>query len=588
MEDVALPCPGPPYHRGLDLDLLQCQAPSTTTRTCCTRCWYCCVSRTRTEKQNVAIQIAIDGLIVDLHQRRTYPGVVEFIDGVITAIREDPSARTDRYIMPGFVDAHVHVESSMLIPSEFARLAVVHGTVATVSDPHEIGNVCGVEGVRYMLENGARVPFTFAFGAPSCVPATTFETAGAEITASDIRELFKDERVRYLSEMMNWPGVLYNHPVVMEKLAVARECGRVIDGHAPGLRGEQAAAYAAHGISTDHECFTLEEAIDKVAAGMKILIREGSAARNFDALHPIIKLHPERVMFCSDDMHPDSLVLGHINLLVARSVALGYDIYDVLRAACVHPVEHYGLPVGLLRVGDSADLIVVEDLTAFSVHQTWVKGRCVAEHGTTAIDHVEERIINQFSCDPITADQIATDHLGKEVRVIVAHDGQLVTSEEHHVLPSNDVLKIVVVNRYTNAPPAIAYIKNIGLTSGAIASSVAHDSHNIVAVGCSDVEIVDAVNAIIASRGGVCVTADGKTDLLPLPVAGLMSNLDGYDVARTYAALDSRAKALGSQLRAPFMTISFMALLVIPQLKLNDKGLFDGGMFTFVDPLLPS
>ena len=529
----------------------------------------------------------LEGFVVDLHSRRIFPGKVAIENGVVVSITEDNSARQDRYIMPGFVDAHVHIESSMLIPSEFARLAVVHGTVATVSDPHEIGNVCGVEGVRYMLDNGARVPFTFAFGAPSCVPATTFETAGAEITAADIRDLFADERIRYLSEMMNWPGVLHNDPVVLEKLAVAKECGRVIDGHAPGLRGEQVAAYAAHGITTDHECFTLEEALDKVAAGMKILIREGSAARNFDALHPILESHPDSVMFCSDDMHPDSLVAGHINLLVQRAVALGYDVMNVLRAACVHPVEHYGLPVGLLRVGDPADIIVVSDLTNFNVVQTWIKGECVAENGSSNIPHVEERTINQFACSPITADQIATDHETKVARVIVAHDGQLVTTEEHVTLPSLDVLKIVVVNRYTDAPPAIAYIKNIGLTRGAIASSVAHDSHNIVAVGYTDAYIVTAVNAIIEARGGVCVTADGITDILPLSVAGLMSANDGYIVANTYAALDARAKALGSTLRAPFMTISFMALLVIPQLKLSDKGLFDGGMFTFVDPLLP-
>lgn len=515
-----------------------------------------------------------------------YPGVVEFSNGTIISVRQDHTARTDRYIMPGFVDAHVHVESSMLIPSEFARLAVVHGTVAAVSDPHEIGNVCGVEGVRYMLDNGARVPFTYAFGAPSCVPATKFETAGAEITSSDIRELFADERVRYLSEMMNWPGVLLDDPVVLEKLAVAKECGRVIDGHAPGLRGEQATAYAAHGISTDHECFTLEEALGKVRVGMKILIREGSAARNFDALHPLFASHPDKVMLCSDDMHPDSLVNGHINLLVARAVALGYDVISVLRAACVHPVEHYGLSVGLLRVGDSADMIVVTNLITFPVEQTWIKGNCVAENGSSLIPHVEERIINQFACTVISESQIATDHNGQLVRVIVAHDGQLVTSEEHCVLPMEDVLKIVVVNRYYDAPPAIGYIKNVGLQSGAIASSVAHDSHNIVAVGCTDQELVVAINSIIETRGGICVTANGNTDVLPLPVAGLMSNLDGYEVARTYAKLDDRAKELGSGLRAPFMTISFMALLVIPQLKLSDKGLFDGKRFEFAS-LLP-
>jgi len=528
----------------------------------------------------------LEGIVVDLHQRITFPGVVEFEDGVIVSIRHDETARTDQFIMPGFIDAHVHVESSMLIPSEFARLAVVHGTVATVSDPHEIGNVLGLEGVRYMIENGARVPFTYAFGAPSCVPATSFETAGATITADDIRALFADERVRYLSEMMNWPGVLFDDPIILEKLAIAKECGRVIDGHAPGLRGEQATNYASHGISTDHECFTLDEARDKIDAGMKILIREGSAARNFDALHSLFASHPDVLMLCTDDMHPDSLVQGHINLLVRRAVALGYDVMNVLRAACVHPVEHYGLPVGLLRVACPADVIVVDDLTSFNVRQTWVKGIKVADSGVSHIAHVEERIINNFTCQPIDVRQIVTDQDSQMVRVIVAHDGQLITTEEHHVVPTDDVLKIVVINRYSQAPPAIGYIKNIGLTSGAIASSVAHDSHNIVAVGCTDEDIVTAVNSIVALHGGVCVTAGGTTDVLALPVGGLMSTADGYEVAKAYAAIDARAKALGSNLRAPFMTLSFMALLVIPQLKMSDKGLFDGQKFEFTSLLV--
>jgi adenine deaminase len=524
----------------------------------------------------------IEGRIVDVHTRRIYPGVVTLDGERIVSITEDSSVTATQHILPGFVDAHVHVESSMLIPSEFARLAVVHGTVGTVSDPHEIANVCGVAGVKYMLANGDRVPFRFAFGAPSCVPATTFETAGADVTADDIRELFRDERVRYLSEMMNWPGVLFHDPVVMEKLDVARSCGRVIDGHAPGLRGEQAAQYASHGISTDHECFTLDEALDKLKVGMKILIREGSAARNYDALHPILASHPERVMFCSDDMHPDSLVLGHINLVVQRSLALGYDVFDVLRAASVNPVEHYGLPIGLLRAGDRADFIIVDDVATMSVLETWIGGTCVASHSTSHIASVEEDTINAFACSPITADALAAPKGTGPVRVIVAHDGQLVTTEEHHELPSTDVLKIVVVNRYHDAPPAVAYIKGIGLTRGAIASSVAHDSHNIVAVGCSDADIAAAVNAIIEVRGGVCVAYDGTVDVLPLPVAGLMSTRDGYEVAKVYAALDATAKSLGSPLRAPFMTISFMALLVIPQLKLSDKGLFDGSTFQFV------
>ena len=238
-----------------------------------------------------------------------------------------------------------------------------------------------------MLPN---VPFEIAFGAPSCVPATTFETAGAEITAQHIRELFQNPRIRYLSEMMNWPGVLFNDPLVMEKLRIAKECGRPIDGHAPGLRGEQAKAYAAHGISTDHECFTLEEALDKVAVGMKIIIREGSAARNFDALHPLFASHSHLVMFGSDDLHPDSLVVGHINLLVQRAIAIGYDVYDVLRAASVHPIEHYSLPIGQLRVGDSADFIVTDSINVATVLETWISGKKVASNGTTHIARVQE------------------------------------------------------------------------------------------------------------------------------------------------------------------------------------------------------
>jgi adenine deaminase len=524
---------------------------------------------------------AIAGTIVDVHSRRLYPGVISIANGRIVSIEEVDVAPSEHYIVPGLVDAHVHIESSMLVPSEFARLAVAHGTVATVSDPHEIGNVCGVEGVRYMLESASHVPFTIAFGAPSCVPATEFETAGAQITAADIRMLFEDDRIRYLSEMMNWPGVLNEDPMVMQKLAIARACGRVVDGHAPGLRGDDARRYAAHGISTDHECFTLDEALEKIGCGMKILIREGSAARNYDALHPLLGMHPHMVMFCSDDMHPDSLVVGHVNLLVQRSLELGYDLFDVLRAASVNPIEHYGLPTGLLRVGDRADLLVVDDLSAFRVIETWIGGSCVARNGMSLLPHVSQEPINRFNRQPIDIADIAGHAVGTAVRTIVAHDGQLVTSERQVTLPADDVLKLVVVNRYSQQPVAVAYISSFGLARGAIASSVAHDSHNIIAVGCTDREIVHAVNAVIEARGGISVVDERGVHVLELPVAGLMSTLDGYAVARRYTELDAIAKQLGSSLRAPFMTLSFMALLVIPQLKLSDKGLFDGERFTF-------
>lgn len=534
------------------------------------------------------------GRIVDVRSRRMFSGTITIGQGrIIDIVEEDVDSNL--VILPGFVDAHVHVESSMIVPSEFARLAVVHGTVGTVSDPHEIANVLGLQGVRYMIDNGEKVPFHFAFGAPSCVPATIFETAGAEVTVDDIIELFKDDRVKYLSEMMNWPGTLAGDSTVLTKIAAAQAAGRPVDGHAPGLRGDDARRYAERGISTDHECFTLDEALDKVAVGMKILIREGSAARNYDALHPLLRTYPQHVMFCSDDMHPDSLVVGHINLLVRRSIALGYDVFDVLNAACIHPVDHYRLGIGTLRRGESADFIIVDNLQDVNVQETWIRGQLVAKNGVTNIARTETAIINNFDCQeidetaiavtlPTSSDARATGNDGvSRIRVIVAHDGQLVTSEEIVDNLTDDIHKIVVVNRYSTAQPAVAYIKGFGLTSGAIASSVAHDSHNVVAVGTTDADIVAAINAVIRQRGGVSISENGETDVLSLPVAGLMSTADGYVVAGDYARLDAKAKGLGSPLRAPFMTLSFMALLVIPQLKLSDKGLFDGATFRFAD-----
>lgn len=523
------------------------------------------------------------GKIIDLHNRCMFSGIVEWSEGVITSVRQDDSVSEEIYVMPGLIDAHVHVESSMLIPSEFARIAVTHGTVATVSDPHEIGNVCGIEGVRYMIDDGARTPLKFAFGAPSCVPATTFETAGAEITADDIRELFRDERVRYLSEMMNWPGVLHRDPIVCDKIDVARACGRVIDGHAPGLRGEQAAAYACLGISTDHECVMLDEALDKIAAGMKILIREGSAARNFNALHPLLSMHPESVMLCCDDIHPDDLVVGHINSIVARAFENGHNIYDVLRAACVHPVEHYGLPVGLLRVGEPADFIVVDDLQRMNVVETWIDGARVACNGVASWPHMNATAINNFNVNTIAAKDIAYSGSSNNIRAIVAHDGELITSQEIVSIDDPNLCKIVVVNRYHQAPPAVAFIKNLGLVSGAFASTVAHDSHNIVAAGVNDLDIADAVNALIRCRGGICVSHNSNARVLELEVAGLMSLQPATVVAERYQFLDECVKELGSALRAPFMTLSFMALPVIPSLKVTDRGLFDADRFEFVD-----
>ncbi|MDF7809973.1 adenine deaminase [Hymenobacter sp. YC55] len=548
-------------------------------------------------------EFSLQANVIDLFANTIAPSVVHVADGRIQAIEPTGATAPDPslpYALPGFVDAHVHIESSLLIPAEFARLAVVHGTVATVSDPHEIGNVLGVAGLEFMLESGRQVPFKFCFGAPSCVPATPFETAGAEITAQDIEQLFQNPEIGYLAEMMNWPGVLNRDAGVMEKIRLAQQYGRPVDGHAPGLRGADAQRYAEAGISTDHECFTAEEALDKLAVGMKILIREGSAARNFDALIDLLPEHYEHMMFCSDDKHPDTLVLGHINQLVQRAVARGQDVLKVLRVACRNPVEHYRLPVGLLRAGDPADFIVVDNLTDFQVRQTYLNGELVAENGNTLITSVPGRIVNNFHARPVKEEEFQVQAPANEqstVRVIECFDGQLITArhdlsarvENGLVVPdlTQDILKLTVVNRYQPASPAVAFIRGFGLKHGALASSVGHDSHNITAVGCDDESIARAVNLVMQARGGLAaVGTNGEELVLPLPVAGLMSEQDGYRVAESYAAIDALSRQLGSPLGAPFMTLSFMALLVIPSLKLSDKGLFDGEAFRFVEAVV--
>ncbi|HEY6063520.1 MAG TPA: adenine deaminase [Chitinophagaceae bacterium] len=542
---------------------------------------------------------SISGNLVDVHQQKIYPATVTVENGKIVSIKETPpfanaSEGKSGYILPGFIDSHVHIESSMLVPSEFARLAVVHGTVATVSDPHEIANVCGMEGVEFMIENGKTVPFKFNFGAPSCVPATVFETAGAALNSTDVEKLLQREEIKYLSEMMNFPGVLFKDEEVMKKIAAAHRLNKPVDGHAPGLRGEQARKYIEAGIYTDHECFTAEEALDKLKYGMKIIIREGSAAKNFEPLIDLLHDYPDMMMFCSDDKHPDNLVLGHINQLCARAVAKGIDIFKILRAACVNPVLHYKLDVGLLKEGDTADFIVVKDLENFDVVKTFINGELVAENGTSNIKTSKSGLINNFSCSKkeITDFEVPLATPQPPLAVIEALDGQLITnkfSAEPAIInnsiisnPDKDILKIVVVNRYKNVPVAKAFIKNFGLKEGALASSVAHDSHNIVAVGVDDESICKAVNLVVKHKGGVSFCEDDLEMIVPLPVAGLMSNEDGYKIAEQYSLIDKAVKDAGSTLGSPFMTLSFMALLVIPHLKLSDLGLFDGDRFAFI------
>ncbi len=532
----------------------------------------------------------IQGQIVDIQNNRIYKGEITLQTGKIVSI-EEKEHDVNHYILPGFVDAHIHIESSMLVPSEFAKLAVTHGTVATVSDPHEIANVLGVKGVEFMIENGKQTPFKFNFGAPSCVPATAFESAGAIIDSNDIKALMENPDIKYLAEMMNYPGVLFDDPEVLEKIAWAKRNNKPIDGHAPGLRGDDVTKYISEGISTDHECFSYEEALEKLQKGMKIIIREGSAAKNFEALIGLLPEHYENMMFCSDDKHPDDLMISHINALCARAIEKGMDVYKVLQVACINPVKHYNLDVGLLNVGDAADFIVVEDLKDFEVLQTYIDGKLVFDEGKTLIEDVTFQNLNSFNANMKSVNDFRFESSTEKIRVIECLDGELITNEmvteaskENGNLVSNtktDVLKMTVVNRYQNQKPAIAFIKNFGLKEGAIASSVGHDSHNIIAVGVDDESICRAVNEIIEVKGGICAVGKSREKTVALPVAGIMSDKDGETIGREYAELDKMSKEMGCTLNAPYMSLSFMALLVIPSLKLSDKGLFNGKEFKF-------
>lgn len=532
----------------------------------------------------------LKGQIVDIPNKRIFKGEITIENGKIVSIIEKEH-NNNHFILPGFVDAHIHIESSMLVPSEFAKLAVCHGTIATVSDPHEIANVLGIEGVEFMIENGKQTPFKFNFGAPSCVPATSFESAGAIIDSEGIKSLMANPDIKYLAEMMNYPGVLFDDEEVLKKIAWAKHNNKPVDGHAPGLRGDEVTKYINAGISTDHECFTYEEGLEKLQKGMKVLIREGSAAKNFEALIDLLPEHFENMMFCSDDKHPDDLIIDHINKLCTRALAKGMDIFKILQMACINPVKHYNLDVGLLQIGHPADCIVVEDLTNFKTIQTYIDGELVFDKGKSNIKSVPFKILNNFNTSKKQVSDFRFESNAKHIRVIEALEGQLVTNEliadslvHNDNLVSNiekDILKMTVVNRYNDQKPAIAFIKNFGLKEGAIASSVGHDSHNIIAVGISDEAICKAVNLIIENKGGICAISNKEEKVVSLPVAGIMSDKDGYTIGKDYAQLDQMAKALGSSLYAPYMTLSFMALLVIPSLKLSDKGLFNGTTFKF-------
>ena len=533
------------------------------------------------------------GQIVDIVAEKIFKGELHIEGSKIKAIIPNSAITENQYILPGLIDAHIHIESSMLIPSEFARLASIHGTVATVSDPHEIANVLGIDGVKFMIENGNKVPFKFYFGAPSCVPATPFESSGASLGVDEVDKLLQMDEIKYLAEMMNFPGVLNADEEVMAKISSAKKHHKPVDGHAPGLKGSDAQKYVQAGISTDHECFTTEEALDKMKDGMFVQIREGSAAKNFESLIELLRDHGDKIMLCSDDKHPNDLEKGHINQLIKRSLAKGFDLLTILKSCTLNPIKHYKLDVGMLQKGDDADFIIIDNIEDFNVLKTFVRGKLIAENGETFIESVKESAPNLFVASPLSLSDLKVEPKLGKLKIIEAIDGQLITRlalgdaliKQNNVISDteNDILKIVVLNRYKPSKPAISFIRGFGFKTGAIASSVAHDSHNIIAVGTSDKELLEAINLIINETGGVSWINGEEHMVLPLPVAGIMSNADGFKTAQRYADIDKSAKELGGSFGAPFMTLSFMALLVIPEIKLSDKGLFDGNTFSFTD-----
>lgn len=532
----------------------------------------------------------VSGKIVDIRQRRIYPGDI-IIEGTrIKSIKEREDAGA-MYIIPGLIDAHIHIESSMLTPASFAAAAVSRGTTATVSDPHEIANILGKEGIDFMIEDGRKTPFKFNFGAPSCVPATDFETAGARLGAAEIRDLLERKEIKYLAEMMNYPGVVNDDKEVLEKIAIAKSLEKPVDGHAPGLGGEALRKYIAAGIQTDHECSTLEEALEKISLGMKVIIREGSAGRNLDALKDLYRTHPSMIMLGSDDIHPEMLMKRHLDKIISGLIRDGYNLFDVIGSATLNPVLHYRLESGLLRPGDFADLAVVDDLQEMNVLETWINGQKVYDRGKVLFSARSGPPVNRFGCSPISTDEILVKNSGTPFRLISACDGELITKELIHEKvqgkavesdTTTDILKIVVKDRYHDSAPAVAFIRGFGLKSGAFAASVAHDSHNIIAIGVRDQDIADAVNEVVRLKGGMAVADGGKIHSMQLSVAGIMSDRPCEEVASEYQFLSGLVKNLGCKMSSPFMTLSFMALLVIPELKLSNRGLFNANSFSFV------
>ena len=561
--------------------------------------------------------------ILDVLTDSVYPARITIEDGIFKEIvpiqvGEETEIDVEGLMLPGFIDSHIHIESSMMTPAQFAKVAVRHGTTAVVCDPHEIANVHGIDGVEFMIENASTVPFNFYFAAPSCVPATSFETSGAVLDSDDIEYLLQKPEVVALAEMMNFPGVIGADEEVLEKLRIARKYNKPIDGHAPLVSGKELDKYIEQGIVTDHECSNFLEAIEKKQKGMKIMVRDGSSAKDMDALFDFSQrieffknqdsfgIIPTEVLsrrlhspifdfIVSDDKNPRDLVNGHLNESVKKAVDLGVDLIKAIEMVTINPAAHYGLDGGSIVTGSKADFIIVDNLDDLNVLKTYISGECVFDGENVLFDVEDVEVIDSMNVDKKSPEDFNVYFDGDEceVNVIQCFDGELLTkkttarliTENGIVQPDifEDILKIAVVERHGSNNVANAFIKGFGLKKGAIAASIAHDSHNIVAIGYSPKRMAEAVNKVIENKGGIAVVSEDFADSLSLPIAGLMSNQDGIAIAKKLRILQKMAFALGCELTAPFMTMAFMSLLVIPSIKLSDKGLFDGDSFEFID-----
>ncbi len=530
----------------------------------------------------------ISGNIVDVVNKLIYKGEIYFTDKIEKIIKTNKV--DNQYILPGLINSHVHIESSMLSPMEFSNQVVKHGTVAVITDPHEITNILGINGINYMIENSKNAPIKIFYGAPSCVPATTFESSGASLNSKQIDVLFKKNKVHFLSEMMNFPGVIYNDKEVHNKLKVAQKYNKPIDGHAPGLVGKDLEKYVNSGVSTDHECFNLNEALEKIKYGMKVQIREGSAAKNFDSLYSLIDSHNEMVMICTDDSHPDDLINGHINSIIQKAFNKNLNYFNVLRTCTLNPIKHYNIPVGLLQQGDFADFVICKNKHYNEIDSVFING--INKTKNISLNK-KGASPNNFNANKISLSDIKLNINGNYCNVISVIEGELITKKERikcsEIFDNNNLKntynKIIVLNRYNNnAKPAIGIIKNFNIINGAIASTISHDSHNLICIGKNDTDIVNAINLLVKSKGGISACFNSEKLILPLEIGGIMTNKPALEVAKKYKEISDFSKfILGSTLKAPFMTMSFMSLLVIPELKISDKGLFDIKKLKFVE-----